>query len=280
MPKVKYGVDLSNWQAELTDPRVLTDGGIEFAILKLSEGTSFADRSFSDKYSMCRSAGIAVGAYVYSHASDARGGEAEAEYALKLLGGRELELPVYLDIEGDILSAGKAALMASAEAFGKIIRSAGYRAGVYASLYPFRTVLNSAELRNKGFSVWCAAYNSSGPGIDCDIWQYSNTGKLSGYSGDVDMDRMINDIIAEPPGTGLTGGEAAEKKWSAEMATLCRGFYGTQVELLQLLLGLEPSGVFDGNTEYAVRTFQHACGISPDGIAGPQTFSKLKETLK
>lgn len=276
----KKGVDLSNWQSELTDAKVLTDAGAEFAILKLSEGRGFADRSFSAFYDMCRGAGIAVGAYVYSHASDARGGEAEAEYALGLLGGRELELPVYLDIEGDILSAGKTALMASAVAFGKKIRSAGYRAGVYASLYPFRTVLNSAELRDEGFSVWCAAYNDSSPGIDCDIWQYSNTGKLSGYSGNVDMDRMLNDILSKSPDTGRIGEEAAEKKWSAEMSTLCRGFYGTQVELLQIALGLEPSGVFDGNTELAVRTFQRACSISPDGIAGPQTFSKLKETLK
>lgn len=280
MQTAKKGIDLSNWQSGLTGAKILTDAGVEFAILKLSEGRGFADRSFSYFYDMCRDAGIAVGAYVYSHAADARGGEAEAEYALKLLGGRELELPVYLDIEGDILSAGKAALMASAVAFGKKIRSAGYRVGVYASLYPFRTVLNSAELRNEGFSVWCAAYNSGGPGIECDIWQYSNTGKLSGYPGDVDMDRMLNDILSEPPGTGLTGEEAAEKRWSAEMATLCRGFYGTQVELLQIALGLEPSGVFDGNTERAVRTFQNTCGISPDGIAGPQTFSKLKETLK
>lgn len=280
MTTAKKGVDLSNWQAELTDAKVLTGAGVEFVILKLSEGTSFADGSFSEKYRMCRDAGIAVGAYVYSHAADERGGEAEAEYALKLLGGRALDLPVYLDVEGDILSAGKTALMASARAFGKRIMSAGYRAGVYASLSPFRTVLNSAELRGEGFSVWCASYGGSTPGIDCDIWQYSDTGRLSGYSGCVDMDLMINDILPEPADTGVTREDAEIKRWNAEMSTLCRGFYGTQVELLQLLLGLAPDGIFGEKTESAVRSFQRACGIVPDGIAGPQTYSKIKETIK
>lgn len=280
MATAKKGVDLSNWQASLTDAKILTDAGVEFAILKLSEGKSFADGSFSEKYRMCRDAGIAVGAYVYSHATDARDGEAEAEYALKLLSGKELELPIYLDVEGDILSAGKAALTASVRAFGSKIRAAGYRAGVYASLSPLRTVLNAAELRGEGFSVWCASYGSAAPDIDCDIWQYSNTGRLSGYAGYVDMDRMINDIIAKPPEAGVESEKTAEKRWNAEMSTLCRGFYGTQVELLQLLLGLAPDGIFGEKTEQAVRSFQRACGIVPDGIAGPLTYSKIKETMK
>lgn len=276
MLRGKKGVDLSNWQAALASAAPLTDAGAEFAILKLSEGRGFADGSFSRFYDMCREAGIAVGAYVYSHSADADGGRAEAEYALHLLDGRELELPLYLDIEGDILSRGGTALTASARAFGERVSAAGYRPGVYASLYPLRELLGTEELKNEGFSVWCAAYNDSGPGIDCDIWQHSCSGRVPGYSGDVDMDIMINDVISRPPCA-----EPEEKRrFAADMSTLCRGFYGTQVEALQLLLGVEPGGVFDAATEEAVRSFQRLCGIAADGIAGPQTYSKLKETLK
>lgn len=232
----KRGVDLSNWQAELTSAAPLIDAGAEFAILKLSEGKSFADRSFTRFYGMCREAGIAVGAYVYSHASDADAARAEAEYALRLLDGRELDLPLYLDIEGDILSCGGTVLATTARAFGECVAEAGYRPGVYASLYPLRTMPKLAALRDEGFSLWCAAYNDSGPGIDCDIWQSSCTGRIPGYSGDVDTDIMINDIIL-----GTPHAQTAEKgRFRADMSTLCRGFYGTQVETLQLLLGLEP----------------------------------------
>lgn len=274
----KKGVDLSNWQAEMTNSGILTDAGIKFAILKLSEGRSFADGRFDFFYDACKKADIAVGAYVYSHAASGEAGKAEAEFALQCLGGRTLELPLYLDMEGDILNSGKAALTESALAFADTVRRAGYRPGVYASLYPFRTVLNASELRNAGISIWCAAYNDSGPGLDCDIWQYSDTGRLFGYDGNLDMDIMINDIIERVPAPAEESREM--KKWPADMSVLCRGFHGTQVEALQLLLGLRPTGVFGRDTESAVKEFQQLCGIADDGIAGPQTFSKFKERLR
>lgn len=274
MATTKKGVDLSNWQAELTDARVLTEAGIEFAILKLSEGRSFADKGFAEKYRMCREAGIAVGAYVYSHSADAEGGRAEAEYALRQLGGRALELPIFLDIEADILNTGMNALMASALAFAQTVKNAGYKPGVYASAYPFRTVLDANELKANGISIWCAAYNGgNAPPMDCDFWQYTNTGRLTGYAGDLDLDVMYG----EPDSAPAKPREA--KRYPADMSVLCRGFYGTQVEALQLLLGIEPTGVFDGDTETAVRDFQRLCALADDGIAGPQTFSKLKETF-
>lgn len=78
-----------------------------------------------------------------------------------------------------------------------------------------------------------------------------------------------------------------EKLYKADMATLCRGFYGTQVTVWQKLLSAEGylpaekiTGVFDEATEQGTKDYQRACGIVPDGIAGPKTFSKLKETMK
>lgn len=276
MTSGKRGFDLSHWQAELSSAAPLIEAGAEFIILKLSEGRSFADRSFSRFYDMCREAGIAVGAYVYSHATNAADARAEAEYALRLLDGRELELPIYLDIEGDILACGGETLAGCARAFGERVADGGYRAGIYASLYPLRSMPQLAALGDEGFSIWCAAYNDSGPGIDCDIWQSSSTGRIALYPGDVDTDIMINDIRAKKPSSP----REEKKRFCADMATLCRGFYGTQVELLQLLLGLEPCGVFNAATEEAVRSFQSLCGIAADGIVGPLTYSKMKETLR
>lgn len=276
MTSGKKGFDLSHWQTELSSAAPLIEAGAEFVILKLSEGRSFADRSFSRFYDMCREAGIAVGAYVYSHATNAADARAEGEYALRLLDGRELELPLYLDIEGDILACGGETLAGCARAFGDCVADGGYRAGIYASLYPLRSMPQLAALKDEGFSIWCAAYNDSGPGIDCDIWQSSCTGRIALYSGDLDTDIMINDIRLKKP----CASDVEKKRFRADMATLCRGFYGTEVELLQLLLGLEPCGVFNAATEEAVRSFQSLCGIAADGIAGPHTYSKMKETLR
>lgn len=267
---MKKGIDLSNYQSDLTRGELLTAAGIEFAILKLSEGRTLSDRSFNAHYAMCQKMNIPLGAYVYSHATDALGGRAEAEFALKLLDGRALELPVFLDIEGGILSAGRSALMASAFAFADAVRAAGYKAGVYASLYPFTVTLDADALRKKDISIWCAAYNSKGAGMTCDFWQYSNTGRIAGYNGNVDLN------IGYGEEAGETG---AARLYPADMSVLCRGFYGSQTSALQKLLGIEVSGVFDAATEKAVKDFQRENGLVSDGIAGAKTFEKLCDPL-
>lgn len=273
----KKGIDLSSWQSELTRGELLTAAGIEFAVLKLSEGRTLRDRAFSAHYDMCRSVNIPVGAYVYSHATDADGGRAEAEFALKTLGGRALALPIFLDIEGGILSAGRSALMASALAFADTVRAAGYRAGVYASLYPFTVTLDADALRKKDISIWCAAYNSTGAGMDCDFWQYTNKGRIAGYNGDIDMNYCYTDFLDKQYSGLLTDDEdpVQERLYHADMSGLCRGFYGSQVAVLQKLLGVTADGVFGAETENAVHDFQRKNGLAADGIAGTKTFEKL-----
>ncbi|WP_018923087.1 peptidoglycan-binding protein [Salsuginibacillus kocurii] len=63
------------------------------------------------------------------------------------------------------------------------------------------------------------------------------------------------------------------------------GATGSGVETLQEalrdlnFLAMEPSGVYSTVTENAVRDFQKTYNITVDGLAGPQTFAKLKGVL-
>ena len=53
--------------------------------------------------------------------------------------------------------------------------------------------------------------------------------------------------------------------------TLRRGSNGNFVRQLQTALGLLPAdGIFGAGTEAAVRTFQRAHGLVPDGLFGPK----------
>lgn len=263
------GIDISNWQAGIDLSAVKPD----FVIAKISEGTIFRDGSFDRFYNDCKNLGIPIGAYVYSHSMSAERGIAEAEYALSLLHGRPLDLPIYLDIEGDILSSN--GLTASALAFADTVRSKGYKAGVYASLSAFRSSLDLDALRANGISIWCAQWGVSAPSIECDVWQRA-IGRVSGYSAEVDLDTMFTKDIDVPT--------KQEKLYQADMAVLCKGFYGSQVSQYQLLLNLanypcEVNGVFDDGTDAATRKFQLDHGLVSDGIAGKNTFSKLEEIL-
>lgn len=283
------GIDISNWQAGI----VLSAVSPSFVIAKLTEGTTWHDPSFTDFYGQCEGNGIPIGAYVYSHSTSADGGRAEANFALNALAGWKLELPLYLDIEADILSAGKTALMASALAFAETVRAAGYRPGVYASASPLKTVLDIPTLRANGISIWCAAYNNSGPGVDCDIWQSSNTSRWPGYNGPLDKDTMIIDILAEDEPvynddkteSGLLtddedGIPVTPKLYKADMSTLCRGFYGTQVIVWQKFLVAAGylsadwvTGIYDFNTQAATINYQRDHGLTQDGIPGPKTYN-------
>lgn len=57
--------------------------------------------------------------------------------------------------------------------------------------------------------------------------------------------------------------------------TLRRGSTGELVRSVQAKLNVPQSGTFDGVTEAAVRQFQIAKGLVPDGIIGPRTWASL-----
>ena len=59
------------------------------------------------------------------------------------------------------------------------------------------------------------------------------------------------------------------------MAILKKGLSGEPVRRLQAKLGIEADGEFGPNTEKALKDWQTKNGLSPDGIAGPDTFMKM-----
>ena len=68
-----------------------------------------------------------------------------------------------------------------------------------------------------------------------------------------------------------------------DLKELKKGDKGAQVKALQILLigngyscgGTGSDGSFGANTDAAVRKYQKAKGLSVDGIAGKNTFTKL-----
>jgi N-acetylmuramoyl-L-alanine amidase/Putative peptidoglycan binding domain len=60
---------------------------------------------------------------------------------------------------------------------------------------------------------------------------------------------------------------------SSNRPTLRRGARGDDVKRVQTKIGTNVDGVFGANTEAAVREFQRAKGLVPDGIVGPKTWA-------
>ena len=193
------GIDISVWQSGFTDFEPFKNAGYGYVICKISEGQS-TDKCFEQHYGNCVKSNIPVGAYVFSHATDTSKARAEAEYALKILNGRKLGLPIFMDLEASDINYGwNVDITPVALAFGEVIKSAGYKWGVYANQSWLVNKLNVDSLREAGAMIWCAKYSDEKPTVYCDIWQYSDNGIVPGFSHKVDMNITMTDVLNSAP---------------------------------------------------------------------------------
>ena len=198
-PASMLGVDVSDHQGFIDWSAVAADG-IEFAIVRIgyrgtTEGGLYADGYADANMDGAAASGLAVGVYFFSQAVTPDEAVEEAEFALSLLAGRELALPVVYDHE-PVAGSGRAndiddeTASACARAFCERIEEAGYATMIYG---------NSADMSRYDESVtdarpvWFAEYNTPTPTaqFDLSIWQYSNAGTVDGIATNVDMNILF-----------------------------------------------------------------------------------------
>ena len=113
------------------------------------------------------------------------------------LSGHNPRLPVYYDLEDkSIIADGRQSGIASrARIFCNRISAAGYNPGVYANLYWFNNILTDSVFKSGSWDHWIAQYNSKCHYTgNYSFWQYTSSGKVSGISGNVDMNYAYIDV--------------------------------------------------------------------------------------
>ena len=193
----RWGVDVSNHQGTI-DWAALKRQGIDFAYLRLGlrgygeKGSLYPDRSFDSYYSGARAAGIDVGVYFFSQAATVQEAAQEALYALQLLDGRDLDLPVYYDWEpvqqedSRTLHNNEFLLTSQARTFCALIEQGGYEAGVYMNRQQGYYRYDLPSMGN--IALWIAD-----PGdypdfyYRFDVWQYDHGARLDGVNEIVDL---------------------------------------------------------------------------------------------
>ena len=187
------GIDISEYQDNV-DYMKLKESGIEFAIIRLGYGKNFSqkDSCFEKHYAGLKYAGIKVGAYLYSYAYVKEGAKLEAENTLKIIEGKTFDLPIFYDMEeSKQASLGRNVLTNMANEWCRIIKEAGYKAGVYANLNWFKNYLDPYSIKDEKNYIWLALWNNSdSPNVvfPVDFWQYTSDGHVEGINGRVDMD--------------------------------------------------------------------------------------------
>lgn len=199
---VAWGIDVSKHQGVIEWSKVKAN----FAILRAGFGGYAEDIMFDRNYAGAKAAGIPVGAYWYSYATNAEEARQEAKVCLQVLAGKRFEYPIYFDIEDSTQgNLGKAALTEICEAFCDTLEKAGYYVGVYASTYWFTRKLDHARLASK-YTIWLADYRAGyNKTLIRHMHQYTSNGHVNGISGRVDMNTCTLNFPRVIKAAGLNG---------------------------------------------------------------------------
>lgn len=185
------GIDVSRWQGNINWTAVAADK-VDFAILRLgySGGT---DKKFEEYYSGATAAGIDIGVYIYSYATTVEQARQDALYTLSVLNGRELDYPVYYDIEDDsVIGLDSDTVTQIARAFCDTIRqNSDYSAGIYTAVSMFNDRMRGNELA-KDYETWIA-FTTADPPTESNyaMVQYTHKGSVKGIGGNVDRNVLF-----------------------------------------------------------------------------------------
>lgn len=215
------GVDVSKYNG-YPDWKKAKQSGVQFAILRLGSGYGggYVDKTFEYNYRECKKAGIGVGVYVASYLNIS----AEIDMTLKALKGKQLEYPVYFDIE-DFSLSGRSYTNTQLTNYAVRYCSEIERAGYYVGIYSNKAFLDSRLYweRIKKYDIWIAHWNK---GVNYagkyGMHQYTNQGQWRGIAstgeGGVDTNWCFVDYPSTMKKLGLNG----YKKQKAEVKGLTK----------------------------------------------------------
>lgn len=179
-----HGVDVSHYQGEI-DWNVLAAQDINFAYIKATEGSTYVDEKFADNLRAARQTGLRVGAYHF-FSFDSPGITQAANFIetvvafdgmlppvvdVEFYGNKEANPPDPLEVRPQL----QAYLDAVEEAYGK-------RPVIYATYASWELYIKN---QFEDYPLWIRdIWNRPGNSLDWSFWQYTNRGRLNGFSGD------------------------------------------------------------------------------------------------
>ncbi len=202
----KQGIDVSSFQGVIDWQRV-RDDGIEFVIIRLGyrgygTGRIMLDDYFEANIQGALDAGLDVGVYFFSQAVSEEEAVEEAQFVLEHIRNYRLTYPIIYDAEEipsdtartDGLTVHQ--LTDNAIAFCEYVEAAGYSSMIYSNKRWLLTKLDLERLTD--YDVWFAGYiNIPEYPYDFKMWQYTESGKVDGIEGNVDMNISFMDYRSQ-----------------------------------------------------------------------------------
>jgi GH25 family lysozyme M1 (1,4-beta-N-acetylmuramidase) len=284
------GIDIASYQAAL-NLATAKSAGAQFAIIKATEGTSYVNPSCDPHYQQAKTTGLLRGVYHFAR-NRSNSAAAEAAFFVKNVKGYIGDAIFVLDWEdgsgvSDVAWA-KAWLDAVCKATG--VRPLIYMSASPASAYDWSSV-------SRDYGLWIAGYPNSRPnhlttpdvpyapghGWNIAIWQYTSSGQISGYSGNLDMNVAYMDASAWGKYAG--GGNITAPTGKADIRAIQAAVHATQDNVagpdtrVRVSLVAQASAWGGRKFPNGVKATQQVVGTTPDGSWGPKSIAAHDATV-
>ena len=189
------GIDIASYQAWLDLSKVPCD----FVIIKVTQGTGYTNPDCVRAVEQAMSLGKGVGVYHYISGGNA---VAEANFFINSILNWIGKVMICLDWELDQNSAwGDESYLE--QVINQVIARTGVPPMIYAPASRYNQVAEVAKRHNCG--LWIAQYADMNPtgyqntpwnegAYTCAIRQYSGSGRLNGWNGDLDLDKFYGSL--------------------------------------------------------------------------------------
>lgn len=290
------GIDISNYNGSINFNAVKNDG-VEAIIIKATEGVNYVDPKLETYYSEAHRLGFHVGFYHFmSEKTDPVQQAADFYNAIKT---KQYDITPVLDIEINNYKRTRQQISDRCIAFlTKFKELSGIDCIIYTGGFFGRDNLDNRVKQYKG---WIAHYGVSTPmetGFNVVGHQYSETGRVSGISGDCDMNNFNDGIflgssnVSHPVEYEFYSnktrylqrilGVGDDNIWGpvtdAAARKVIAGIDYKTPELtkwIQRVLRIDIDGIFYTGTEAAVRKYQSEHDLVVDGIVGYNTLKSM-----
>ena len=193
------GVDVSRHQGIIDWDKFLEDEHSDFAIIRAGFGKNNIDAQAVRNVAECERLGIPYGLYWFSYALTPEMARREAEYLSDFVGSHKPSYPLVYDFEYDsVTHAVKNGVKISrdfvlncTEQFCHRLEELGFYAMFYCNNDYYQRYYQASKVAEK-YDMWYAHYATS-PGRPVTLWQTSESGRVKGIQGKVDLDQTERD---------------------------------------------------------------------------------------
>lgn len=193
------GVDVSRHQGIIDWDKFLEDEHSDFAIIRAGFGKNNIDAQAVRNVTECERLGIPYGLYWFSYALTPEMARKEAEYLSDFVGNHKPSYPLVYDFEYDTVThavkngvkISRDFVLNCTEQFCHRLEELGFYAMFYCNNDYYQRYYQASKVAEK-YDMWYARYATS-PGRPVTLWQTSESGRVKGIQGKVDLDQTERD---------------------------------------------------------------------------------------